>query len=209
MDILSPEEKRKREEETKRKGGEKALFALELAKIGFLAILIVVPIKIFVFQPFIVKGASMEPNFYNKEYLIVNELGYKTTAIAGEVKVSSFREFDRGDVVVFRFPNNPKKYYIKRVIGLPGEKVSLRNGQVTIFNNENPKGFVLDESGYLPSTTVTTGEKDFKLAEGEYVVFGDNRTRSSDSRDWGVLDEEFVTGKVLLRLLPFGRVSVF
>lgn len=184
----------------------------EIVKMVFWVVVIIVPIRVFLIQPFFVQGASMEPNFEDKEYLIVNELGYKTTDVGFGKNdlfvVKPFKELSRGDVVVFRYPKNPKIFYIKRIIGLPGEKIQISNGEVKIFNSENPNGFVLDESKYLTPSVETTGEVSLTL-KSEYFVMGDNRQYSSDSRSWGPVPAEDVMGKVVLRAWPVGKAKVF
>lgn len=131
-------------------------FVIEIVKIFLLAFLIIVPIRIFLFQPFFVQGASMEPNFEDNEYLIITELGYKQTEVkigSNKIfKVNSFKDIERQTVLVFRYPNDRNKYFIKRVIGLPNERVEIKNGVVKIYNRENPNGFILDESAYLAKT---------------------------------------------------------
>ena len=183
-------------------------FVLEIMKIFLLALVIIVPIRVFLFQPFFVQGASMEPNFEDKQYLIVNELGYKTTEVGNLFTVKPFKELQRGDVVVFRYPKNPSVFYIKRIIGLPGEKIEISNDKVKIFNSENPNGFVLDESQYLSASVMTSGEINMTLGD-EYFVMGDNREYSSDSRSWGPVPADDVMGKVVLRAWPISRASLF
>jgi signal peptidase I len=188
-------------------------FILEIIKILALAFVIIVPIRVFLFQPFFVQGASMEPNFENNQYLIVNEFGYKKTNFPTDTTtaftVNPFKELSRQEVVVFRYPRNLTQFFIKRVIGLPGEKVEIKNGKVTIYNDKNPDGFVLDESAYLPSTTKTMGELTINLKNNEYFVMGDNRQFSSDSRSWGPVPEDDVIGKVFLRAWPLDKISIF
>lgn len=188
-------------------------FLLEIVKVFILALVIITPIRIFLFQPFFVQGASMEPNFENGEYLIINELGYKKTNIRmGEKQffsVSSFKDLKRGDVIVFRYPKDPKQYFIKRVIALPGEKIKISNGKVYIFNEENPEGFVLDENEYLSKIANTSGNITEQLSDSEYFTMGDNRSYSHDSRAWGPLDKKFVIGKVLIRAWPFNRAGIY
>jgi len=184
----------------------------EIVKMVFWVVVIIVPIRVFLIQPFFVQGASMEPNFEDKQYLIVNELGYKTTNI-GSVSnslftVKPFKELQRGDVVVFRYPKNPSVFYIKRIIGLPGEKIEISNDKVKIFNAENPTGFVLDEGKYLSSSVMTSGDINMTLGN-EYFVMGDNRQYSSDSRSWGPVPEADVMGKVVLRAWPLGKAGLF
>lgn len=188
-------------------------FILEIIKVFFLAFIIIFPVRVFLFQPFFVQGASMEPNFENNQYLIVNEFGYKKTVadIGGTTlfTVNPFKEIQRQTVIVFRYPKNPTQFFIKRVIGLPGEKIQIKDGKVTIFNSENPDGKVLDESAYLSSKVVTNGDMVINLKKDEYFVMGDNRMFSSDSRSWGPLPEEDVIGRVLLRAWPLNQLSVF
>ncbi|MFH0929875.1 MAG: signal peptidase I [Candidatus Moraniibacteriota bacterium] len=185
----------------------------EIVKMVFWVVVIIVPIRVFLIQPFFVQGASMEPNFEDKEYLIVNELGYKTTEVgfgkgSDLFTVKPFKELQRGDVVVFRYPKNPSIFYIKRIIGLPGEKIEISGDKVKIFNSENPNGFVLDEGKYLSASVTTSGEINMNLND-EYFVMGDNRDYSSDSRSWGPVPEVDVMGKVVLRAWPIGKASIF
>lgn len=187
-------------------------FLWEVVKVFFWALIIIVPIRIFLFQPFFVQGASMEPNFKDGDYLIVNELGYKQTPadINGMhlFTVGSFKELSRQDVVVFRYPRDPKQFFIKRVIGLPGEQVKVEGGKVTIYNKENPDGLVLDEHAYLPAGLTTSGAVTMTLKADEYFVLGDNRQFSHDSRAWGPLPKNDVVGKVLIRAWPISKAEI-
>lgn len=188
-------------------------FILEIIKIITLAFVIIVPIRVFLFQPFFVQGASMEPNFEDGQYLIVNELGFKETNVgfgsSSLFKVKSFRDIKRQTVVVFRYPIDPRKFFIKRVIGLPGEKVQIKNGEVTIFNAQNPDGLLLDEKDYLPAGLKTTPEMTVEVGSDEYFVMGDNRMYSSDSRAWGTVPKKDIMGEVLVRAWPLNKVSVY
>lgn len=188
-------------------------FILEIIKIVVLAFIIIMPIRTFLFQPFFVQGSSMEPNFEDSQYLIINELGFKETDVRigsySIFKVESFRDLERQDVVVFRYPLDNSKFFIKRIIGLPGEKVQIKNGLITIFNSENPEGFVLDEKEYLPLGLKTKGEVNIEIKENEYFVLGDNRGASSDSRSWGTLPKSDMIGKVIFRAWPFDKISVY
>jgi signal peptidase I len=188
----------------------------ELMKVVLISLAIIVPIRTFIFQPFFVQGASMQPNFHDGEYLIINEFGYKKTALGTENKklftVEPFKEISREDVIVFRNPQNPKEYFIKRVIGLPGEKIEIKNGDVVVYNDENPEGGILDESDYLDKMLHKTecwDECVFEIEEDHYLVLGDNRKYSSDSRAWGLLSEDFVIGKVFIRAWPFSEAGIF
>ena len=180
----------------------------------FWALVIIVPIRIFLFQPFFVQGASMDKNFADGDYLIVNELGYKQTdvnpfGVAHLFTVSTFRDLSRGDVVVFRYPLDTTQFFIKRVIGLPGETVKIAGGKVTIINAQHPDGFVLDESKYLPSSVITSGSLTYTLNDQQYFVMGDNREFSHDSRAFGPVPKDDVIGKVLVRAWPFSKAAIF
>ncbi len=188
-------------------------FMLEIIKIVFLAFLIFAPVRYFLFQPFFVQGASMEPNFEDKEYLIVREFGYKEIAVGKEGEevfaIEPFKKLKRGWPVVFRYPKNPDQYFIKRVIALPGEKIEVKSGEVKIYNNENPDGFILNEREYLGSEVNTLGEISLLLKNDEYFVMGDNRMFSSDSRSWGPVNEKNIVGKVIFRAWPLNRIQIF
>lgn len=162
----------------------------EFAKIVIVSLLVVLPIRFFIAQPFIVRGASMEPNFQNGEYLIIDEVSYH------------FREPVRGEVIVFRYPEDPSQFFIKRVIGLPGETVVIHNGSVQIRNADYPEGFDLAESAYLPDPNITAPDMAVTLNDHRYFVMGDNRRFSSDSRRWGTLEKDLFVGKAWLRLWP-------
>jgi signal peptidase I len=162
---------------------------LDVVKFTVIALLIVLPIRFFIAQPFIVNGASMEPAFQSGEYLIVDQLSHRFEAPV------------RGEVVIFRYPKDESKYFIKRVIGLPGETVLVSGETITIFNTEHPEGFVLDEP-YLGKDNHESGTITVTLDSDSYFVLGDNRRASSDSRIWGPLPENNIVGRAFLRLLP-------
>ncbi|MFA5355656.1 MAG: signal peptidase I [Candidatus Paceibacterota bacterium] len=164
-------------------------FIWEVLKIVVIALLIVLPIRYFLFQPFFVNGQSMEPNFEDGDYLIVDELSYR------------MRAPERGEVVVFNYPHDPTQRYIKRIIGLPGETLEIVNGKIYVLSNGNEEYNELDESSYL-STAYTSGSLTVELGESEYFVLGDNRAASSDSRKWGNLPKENIIGRVYLRAWP-------
>lgn len=169
----------------------------ELAKIVIVTLVIVVPIRYFLFQPFIVRGQSMEPNFHNGDYLIIDEISYR------------FREPKRGEVVVFKSPNT-SSYLIKRVVGLPGETVEIRDGQVIIYQPNSPEPISLNETDYLSGEIYQIpGSIRIALAEDEYFVLGDNRQASFDSRRWGALSEDEIIGRVFLRAWPLTVLAKF
>jgi len=171
-------------------------FIWETAKIVIISLAIIIPIRYFVFQPFFVRGASMEPNFEDGEYLIIDEISLR------------FHEPQRGDTIIFRYPKDPSQYYIKRVIGLPGEIVKIESGKVTIFNKENTAGFILDESYLSEENKFTSGDTEIKLDENDYFVMGDNRRASSDSRRWGAVPRHYIVGQAWLRAWPFNRFGI-
>jgi len=166
-------------------------FIWETLKIVIIALVIVVPIRYFLFQPFFIKGASMEPNFDDGQYLIIDELSYR------------FREPQRGEVVVFKYPHDLSQRYIKRIIGLPGETIEIKERKVLI------SGEILDESSYLPEGITTPDLAKITLGEEEYFVLGDNRLASSDSRRWGALPKENIVGRAYLRAWPFVTLAKF
>lgn len=168
----------------------------EIIEVGLIALVAVVIIRNFLFQPFLVSGASMEPNFASGDYLLIDEITFR------------FQQPQRGEVIVFRYPVDKSTYYIKRIIGLPGEKIKINSGQITIFNNEYLDGFTLGE-GYLPPNFKTNGQDEFTLKNSEYFVLGDNRSSSFDSRSWGPLAQADIIGLVRLRLWPFNKVMAF
>jgi|SRR3989344_3994976 len=170
--------------------------AWEIFRILIISFVIVVPIRYFVVQPFIVRGSSMEPNFYDREYLIIDEISYY------------FREPARGETIVFRYPRDPRQYFIKRIIGLPGERVEIVGGRVKVYSVEKKDGFILEES-YLPlEDRATQPAIEAQLGKDEYFVLGDNRDASSDSRVWGPLEQDFITGRAILRAWPISRFGV-
>lgn len=177
--------------EQKEEGG----LVSEIIRFSVIALIVVLPIRMFIAQPFIVSGASMENTFSTGEYLIVDQLTYH------------FEDPVRGDVIIFRYPKDPSKFFIKRVIGVPGDTIEIQGNTVTIYNEQNIDGITLNEAAYVakmsPNTTLSE-----TLGEDEYFVMGDNRDASSDSRMWGVLQRDKIVGRALIRLFPFTEVDV-
>ena len=163
---------------------------LEVFKIVIIALLVVIPIRYFLFQPFVVRGISMEPNFHSGDYLIVDEISYR------------FSQPKRGDVIVFKYPKTPSQRFIKRIIGLPNETIEINNGKIIVYSSEEV-GQILDESEYFSSYQNTVGKSITKLGSNEYFVLGDNRAFSSDSRKWGSLPVDNIIGKVFSRVFSF------
>jgi signal peptidase I len=170
-------------------------FVWEILKIVIISLAIIVPIRYFLIQPFFVQGASMEPNFLDGDYLIVNEISYR------------LEDPQRGDVVIFKYPLDPSQFFIKRIIGLPGETVKIEEGRIFISTETDKKEIILNESGYLRDA-YTAGGMEVLLKDGEYFVLGDNRGSSSDSRKWGVLPRSLIIGKAWIRAWPFDRLRV-
>ncbi len=162
---------------------------LETLIVAFVSILLIYE---FVAQPFKVEGVSMQPNFQNGDYLLVDELTYR------------FQNPERGQVIVFHNPQDVKEYYIKRIIGLPGDTVTIENNQVYV------NGKLLHES-YLPPGLPTPGNETVVLKKNpaQYFVMGDNRILSYDSRYWGPVDRNLIVGVVRLRFWPLGELKFF
>ena len=173
-------------------------FTLEILKTVIISLAIILPIRYFIIQPFMVDGASMEPNFHDKEYLVINEISYR------------FNEPNRGEVVVFKNPIDTKQYYIKRIVGLPGETIKIENSKVYIKGINKDDFIQIDESDYLPENTKTFGNiKGLKLEDDEFFVLGDNRKNSKDSRNLGPIKRELITGRVWIRGFPFKEATIF
>lgn len=162
-------------------------------------VFIVIPIRIYIAEPYVVDGRSMDPTFATGDYLIIDKISYK------------FQLPKRNSVVVLNATNanEPNKSFIKRIIGLPGETVVVKGDEVKIINSENPNGFTIDQS-YITHSGKINYQK--TLAGDEYFVMGDNRLESYDSRYWGALNKKYITGKPVLRLfgvkLAFGYIPV-
>ena len=172
--------------------------------------LIVLPINILLFRSFLVEGESMLPNFHNRELLIINQLGYQSQAVLNIFSffqtelfpLPTWNEFSRLDTVVFRYPRDPSTHFVKRVIGLPGETVSIVESKIRIVNAQHPEGMVLDESTYLPGVVYMRDMTPVVLGADQYFVMGDNRDHSNDSRIFGPVDRRYMTGRVAFRVLP-------
>ncbi|MES2134999.1 MAG: signal peptidase I [Patescibacteria group bacterium] len=165
-------------------------------KFALIALLIVVPIRWFVAQPFIVRGASMVPTFHNNEYLIVDQVTYR------------FEEPKRGDVIIMRYPKDPKTFFIKRIIGLPNETVEMQGKRIIISGGKDAKSITLDQS-FIDPSRMRDEYKVYTLGSDEYFVMGDNRNESSDSRSWGNLPREDIVGRPFVRLFPPSEIGLF
>jgi signal peptidase I len=170
-------------------------FIFETLKIVIISLLIVLPIRYFLFQPFLVVGQSMAPTFSTGDYLIVDQISYR------------LREPQRGEVIVFKYPQNPSQRYIKRIIALPGETVEIKKDKLHIFDKEGKE--IKDGFIDLSSFSFAPGEGKWVLRDNEYFVLGDNRPFSFDSRRWGPLPKENIIGRVVLRIWPFSAFAYF
>lgn len=167
----------------------------DLVKFALIALLIVLPVRVFVAQPFIVRGASMEPTFHGGEYLIVDQLSYR------------FNKPQRGDVIILRYPKDESVFFIKRIIGLPGETVEIIGDKVVIQRGHDVEPITLDDT-FIEPNRLQNEYGIYALSDDEYFVMGDNRRASSDSRSWGSLPRKDIIGKAFMRLLPVTRVDV-
>lgn len=155
-------------------------------------------IRFFIATPYLVSGSSMEPNFYDYHYLIVDRVSY------------DFSTPQRGDVIVLNLPEDTSRALIKRVIGVPGDTVELSgpNPTVTIINKDHPKGVVLTEPYISSANFGGITNTRYTLSDNQYFVLGDNRKVSADSRTWGILPRTDIVGRVFLRLYPFNSISI-
>ena len=176
-------------------GKQILIFGWEVFKVVVISLAIIIPVRYFLIKPFYVKGASMEPNFYDHEYLIIDEISYR------------FADPDRGDSVVFRYPFDRSQYFIKRIIGLPGEKIKVSGGEVLVFNSATAEYEVLVEDYLLPAMK-TLGEVEVELGVDEYYLLGDNRLASLDSRAFGSIKRQDIVGRTWLRGWPFYRIGI-
>jgi signal peptidase I len=176
-------------------------FFKEIVKFAIIALIIIIPVRIYVADPFIVSGDSMDFTFANGQYLIVDQLSYH------------FENPSRGDVIIFRYPKDPSIFFIKRVIGLPGETVSIDdNDTITIYNAQHPlggPGLVLSEPYISPGHQSYNQPSTTTLGVDQYFVMGDNRNESSDSRMWGPVPRNLIIGRPILRLFPPSSFSIF
>ncbi|MFH0863670.1 MAG: signal peptidase I [Candidatus Gottesmanbacteria bacterium] len=161
----------------------------DLLEVVVVALAIFVVCYLFLFQPHEVNGSSMEPNFHNKEFLLTDKVTYR------------FRSPTRGDVIVFRSRNNREQDYIKRIIGLPGEKVKVLNDHVFINDQRLSEPYLQKDLATYQGSFLRSGE-DFLIPPDEYIVMGDNRLASSDSREWGTVVKDDITGKAWLIYWP-------
>lgn len=180
--------------------GDWLRFTAETIRTILIVVALAYLLRFFIFEPFVVEGKSMEPRFATNDYLLVDKVSYR------------FSEPQRGDIIVFKYPNDITTNYVKRIIGLPGDTVTIEDGRVKISNAEHPEGFLLNEDVYLDDSVKTTlpiiGRSQFIVSPNNFFVLGDNRPASSDSREWGLLPREDVIGRVVVQAWPFNHISV-
>ena len=173
-----------------------ARWFLDFVETIVIALAIFVVVYRFLFQPHQVKGNSMYDNFYDGEYLLTDKISYR------------FNPPEHGDIIVFKAPRNEDYDYIKRIIGLPGDRVTVRNGQVFV------NGELLDESAYLdPNTMTRPGQytqegMTITVPVNQYFATGDNRNNSSDSRDWGPVPYQNIVGIAWIRYWPLDKIGM-
>ncbi len=181
---------------TKPYAGRAPESAYETLRTIVLVLITALLIRSFIAQPFIVEGKSMEPTLKNSEYLIVDKIEYR------------LHNPKRGDVIVFRAPEAPDQNYIKRIIGLPGETVTIKDTTVYVDGKRIEEQYVASHT--VPSQTSTDSPTFFleqKISPNEYFVMGDNRDHSSDSRRWGPLPKENILGKAQVVLFPIPNLG--
>lgn len=175
-------------------------FLLDVLETVAIALAIFVISYIVAFQPHKVQGDSMLPYFHNGDFLLTDKLTYR------------FREPARGEVVIFKYPKDPRYDYIKRIIALPGEKIKIEDNKITVYNASHPQGITLKES-YLGMSIITLGKKfipdgvTIEIPQDSYIALGDNRTSSSDSRDWGPVTRDKIIGRAFFRYWPLQSLS--
>ncbi len=170
-------------------------FFLDFLETIVVALSIFVVVYLFLVQPHEVKGSSMEPNFHNNDYILTDKISLKLHAP------------ERGNVVIFKSPNNPEVDYIKRVIGLPGEKVKVLNGYVYVNDKKLNEPYLADRTNLFPGSFVQEGI-DITVPEEEYFVMGDNRPHSSDSREFGPIQGNSIIGKAFIRYWPITNIGL-
>jgi len=166
----------------------------ELLRFAVIALAIVIPVRMLIAEPYVVSGSSMVPTFQNSNYLIVDKISYKLNSPK------------RNDVIVFKYPKDETKFFIKRIIALPNEIIDVKDRTITITNKDHQEGFILNEP-YVEN--FSNNNIHYELKSNEYYVMGDNRGASSDSRYWGPVKEDLIVGKAFLRLLPLNKISIF
>ncbi len=176
-----------------KKGGKFKEILKEVVLFVIIAFGIILPFRVYIAEPYLVDGRSMDPTFATGDYLIVDKISYRFTTP------------ERNSVIVFKYPGDLTKSFIKRIIGLPGETVIVDETGTRIINKDNPNGFLVDQS-YVKHPS----DMPYKvtLTDSEYFVMGDNRAESFDSRSWGPLPKEDILGKPVIQLFPIKNIRI-
>lgn len=169
-------------------------------------LLIVFILHNFVFQAYHVDGSSMAPTLHTSDYMIISKVENSLAKLSGKAYIPR-----RHQVVVFSYPSDPSLIFIKRVMALPGERVVVKNGTITVYNSEHPEGYSPDDESFERSAAYTEGDVDEVVPEGSIFVVGDNRLPSGsyDSREWGMLPSQNIIGNSVIRLLPLDGFRFF
>lgn len=165
----------------------KKLGILNFIETVILILLVIVPLRTFFFEPFFVMGSSMEPYYHSLDYLIIDKFTFK------------LRDPKRGEVIVFHPPFDSRVYYIKRIVGLPGELIEIKDGKIYVNGREF-------QEKYFSEPVYTPGDVRVLLGEDEYFVLGDNREHSFDSRKWGPLPKNRIVGRVMFHISVFNKL---
>lgn len=170
-------------------------FFMDFLETSVVALSIFVVIYLFFVQPHEIKGTSMEPNFHNNEYILTDKISYK------------FKEPKRGDVIILKAPENKDVDYIKRVIGLPNERLTIQQGSVYINGEKLTESYISDKTVPLPGNTIQEGVE-MTIPDGYYFVMGDNRFHSSDSRAFGPIPNNLIIGHAIIRYWPISDMGL-
>ena len=167
----------------------------EWAQVIIIAGILALVLRTYIIEPFIVEGASMDPTFATGQFLLVDRLTYR------------LHPPTRYDVIVFQYPKDPSVDYIKRIIGLPGETVTIKDGIATIVNPDHPNGIILPQP-FVEASHQSFDSETVTLGQDQYFVMGDNRAQSYDSRAWGSVPKNLIIGRPILRILPPSTISL-
>lgn len=182
------------QEKSPRSPAKRTVFAIiDFIKTTIIVVFLALIIRLFVVQPFIVEGQSMLPTFSNNDYLITEKISY------------SIRSPERGEIVIFHPPDNPSINYIKRLVGLPGDSIEVKDQSVYVNTQKINEPYLTSNE----QTNVATKDFTLTLKSGEYFVLGDNRNHSRDSREIGPIPYSSIVSRVWVRLLPVDNVRAF
>lgn len=170
-------------------------FFFDFLETSVVALSIFVVVYLFLVQPHEIKGSSMEPNFHNNEYILTDKISYK------------FREPQRGEVIIFKAPTNNEVDYIKRVIGLPGDRIKVQDGFVYVNEMKLNESYLADKTPLLPGSSMQEGVE-ITIPPDHIFVMGDNRPHSSDSREFGPVSFNLIIGHAIFRYWPLPEMGL-